>query len=131
MKKNIFIYIYFFTALLVVLVNSFFLIKDNFFINIENVPNGVYEYSEFSPDGKIELRVYNVDLTIGNCVRISETKNNNTRNIFWQTGADRVTIKWKNKNDVVINGIELDLNNGEFFDCRSISSIFNDGYMGR
>ena len=40
-------------------------------------------------------------------------------------------IKWKDNSTVIINGIDLDLSKEEYFDCRSISSIFNDGLMGR
>lgn len=131
MKKKIFFNIYYFLALAVILVNSFYLVKDNFFINIESVPKGTYSYSDFSPDNKTELRIYTINLPVGNSIRISETRDEKTRNIFWQTGVDNAKIKWKNSKRVVINGIDLDLKDGEFFDCRSISSIFNDGKMGR
>lgn len=131
MKKGTFFNFYVLLALLVILINSFYLVKDNFFINIESVPEGVYAYSDFSPNGKIELRVYNIELPVGNSVRITETKDNKTRNIFWQTGTQKAKIKWKNSNSVIINGIDLDLKDGEYFDCRSIESLFNDGKMGR
>lgn len=130
-KKGILFYIYYLIALAVILVNSFYLIKDNFFINIESLPEGAYQYSDFSPNGKTELKVYFIELPVGNSVRVSETKNGNTRNIFWQTDIEKVKIKWKNQNVVIINGIDLDLKDEEFFDCRSIKSIFNDGLMGR
>lgn len=131
MKKGIIFYIYYFLVLVVILVNSFYLIKDNFFINIESVPKGNYQYSDHSPNEKIELRVYHIELPVGNSIRVTETKNGATRNIFWQTGVNSVKIKWKNSNTVVINGIDLNLKENEYFDCRSISSIFNDGLMGR
>lgn len=131
MKNNVFFNIYFLLALIVILVNSFFLVKDNFFINIESVPEGEYVYSDFSPNGNTELRVYNIELPVGNSIRITETKDNKTRNIFWQTGTQKAKIKWKNSNVVIINGIDLDLKDGEYFDCRSIESLFNDGKMGR
>jgi hypothetical protein len=51
MKNKVFFNIYFLLALIVILVNSFFLVKDNFFINIESVPEGEYVYSDFSPNG--------------------------------------------------------------------------------
>jgi hypothetical protein len=131
MKKKIWFNIYYFAALLVILVNSAFLIKDNYFINIDRVPKGEYSHSDFSPDESIELKVYFIELPVGNSVRITETKGNETRNIFWQTGVEKAKIKWKNNSTVIINGIDLNLKDGEFFDCRSISSIFNDGLMGR
>ena len=131
MKKRVLFYIYYGIALLVIFINSFFLIKDNFFINIESVPEGAYQYSDFSPNKSTELKVYLVELPVGNSVRISETKEGNTRNLFWQTGVSDVKIKWRNENRVEINGIDLDLKQKETFDSRSISSIFNDGLMGR
>lgn len=131
MKKGILFNIYSLITLVVVLVNSFFLIKENFFINIESVPTGIYQYSELSPDGLTELSVYFIELPVGNSVRVTETKHDETRNIFWQTGVDSAKIKWKNNNTVIINGIDLNLKDKEYFDCRSISSIFNDGIMGR
>ena len=131
MKKGILFYFYYLLALIVILVNSAYLIIDNYFINIESVPVGEYQYSKFSPNEAIELKVYFVELPVGNSIRITETKDNNTRNIFWQTDTEKVKIKWKNNSTVVINGIDLNLKDGEYFDCRSISSIFNDGLMGR
>ena len=132
MKKGFLYYVYYFLALVVVLVNSVYLINDNYFINIESVPQGEYVYNDFSPNRKTELKVYSVELPVGNSIRITETnKDGETRNIFWQTGVDKAKIKWKNNSVVIINGIDLNLKDKEYFDCRSISSIFNDGIMGR
>ena len=130
-KKGILFYIYYGFAFLVILVNSFFLIRDNFFINIESVPEGIYRYSDFSPNKKVELKVYRVELPVGESIRVTETVDGQTRNLFWQTGVKKATIKWRNSNRVEINGIDLDLREKEYFDSRSISSIFNDGLMGR
>lgn len=131
MKKGKWFQVYYLLALLVIIVNSVFLVIDNLSINIENVPDGVYQYSEFSPDNSTELKVYYIKLPVGNSVRVTETIGGKTRNIFWQTGVDKTDIEWKNDSKVVINGIGLDLKEKEYFDCRSISSIFNDGLMGR
>jgi hypothetical protein len=131
MKKGILFYIYYFLAFVVIMVNSAYLIVDNYFINIESVPVGEYQYSDLSPNKSIELKVYFVELPVGNSIRITETKDNKTRNIFWQTDTDKAKIKWKNNSTVIINGIDLNLKDSEYFDCRSISSIFNDGLMGR
>lgn len=128
--KGKFFYFYYAICLAVVLINSFYLFKDNFFINIESVPEGEFQYSEFSPDEKTELKVYYIELPVGNSIRISETKDGKTRNLFWQTGVKKAKIKWKNNQRVEINDVDLDLKENEYFDCRSISSIFNDGLMG-
>lgn len=131
MKKGIAFYLFYSLAFVVILVNSFFLFKDNYFINIESVPEGEFQYSDFSPNKEIKLDVYYIEMPVGNSVRITETNAQKTRNIFWQTGAQKVKIKWKNNSTVVINGIDLNLKDGEYFDCRSIGSIFSDGLMGR
>ncbi len=131
MKKGIAFYLFYLVALIVILVNSFFLFKDNYFINIESVPAGEFQYNDFSPDKETELNVYYIKMPMGNSVRITETRAEKTRNIFWQTGIDNVKIKWKNNSTVIINGIDLNLSDGEYFDCRSIGSIFSDGLMGR
>lgn len=128
--KGKFFYFYYAICLAVVLINSFYLFKDNFFINIESVPEGEFQYSEFSPDEKTELKVYYIELPVGNSIRISETKDGKTRNLFWQTSVKKAKIKWKNNQRVEINDVDLDLKENEYFDCRSISSIFNDGLMG-
>ncbi len=131
MKKGITFYLYYFAALVVILVNSAYLLVDNYFVNIDSIPDGEYKYSDLSPNRSVELKVYFVELPVGNSVRVTETKDNTTRNIFWQTDTEDVKIRWKSNSTVVINGIELNLAKGEHFDCRSISSIFNDGLMGR
>lgn len=131
MKKGVLFYIYYGIALLVIIVNSFFLIKDNFFISIESVPEGTYQYSDFSPNKSTELKVYLIELPVGESIRISQTKDGKTSNLFWEAGVSRAKIKWKNENHVEINGVDLDLKENETFDSRSISSIFNDGLMGR
>lgn len=131
MKKNRWFYFYYGLALIVVIVNCFYLIKSNNIINIENVPEGEYQFNNFSPKKDIELKVYYIDLPVGQSVRVSATQDGETKNIFWQTGVQKVKIKWKNNKNVVINGIDLDFAEDEYFDSRSISSIFNDGLMGR
>lgn len=131
MKKGIFFYIYYSVALIVVLVNCFFWVKNNIFIKIENVPDGEYQFSVDSPDELTELKVYFVDMQLGHSVRVSATDAEGTKNIYWQTDIETAKIKWKNNNEVVINGISIDLAENEYFDCRSIRSIFNDGLMGR
>ena len=131
MKKNHFFYFYYFLALFVIIINCVFLVKSNFFIDIQNVPNGDYQYTKFSPDKNTELKVYYIDLTVGDAIRITATNDNVTKNIYWQTGINKAKIKWRDDDEVVINGVNLDLSNNETFDCRSIRSIFNDGIMGR
>jgi hypothetical protein len=117
MKKGILFYVYYLAALVVILVNSAYLIVDNYFINIESVPEGVYQYNNFSPDETTELKVYFVELPVGNSIRITETRDGETRNIFWQTGVEEAKIKWKNDTRVIINGIDLNLKDKEYFDC--------------
>lgn len=132
MKKGILFYFYYFLALVIVIANAFFVIKDNFFLDIESVPAGEFQYSEYSPKMSRLLKVYTVDTGVGKkSVRISETNEDGTHNIFWQSDVKDVKIVWKNDYVVIINDIDLNLRKEEYFDCRSINSIFNDGEMGR
>lgn len=131
MKKGMAFYLFYFFAFVVIIVNSFYLVKENFFINIESVPHGDFQYSIASPNKDCMLEVYFIDTSVGNSIRVAEVREKESRNIFWQTGTDKVKIKWKNSSTVIINGIDLNLEDREYFDCRSISSIFNDGLMGR
>ena len=39
-------------------------------------------------------------------------------------------IYWQDNDSVIINGIMLELSNGDVFDSRYKRSIFNDGLMG-
>lgn len=132
MKKGTLFYLYYFLALVIIVANAVFLIKDNYFLDIESVPEGEFQFSEYSPKKSTILRVYTLDTTAGKkSVRVSETSANGTRNIFWQADVQDVEIVWKNDYIVLINDIDLNLREEEYFDCRSINSIFNDGEMGR
>ena len=103
---------------------------NNVYVDISDVPDGEYKYTSNSPDGDRELKIYLVETDIGNAVRIAQTKNNKTENIFWQTNVNEANIYWQDNDSVVINGIILKLAEDEKFDSRYMRSIFNDGLMG-
>lgn len=130
MKKSIFFLVFYSLAFLVIVVNSVYLMLNNVYVDISDVPSGEYKYASNSPDGDRELKVYIVKTNIGDAVRISQTKNNKTENIFWQTNVSEANIYWQDNESVIINGIMLELSKGDIFDSRYMRSIFNDGLMG-
>ncbi len=130
MKKNVFFLCFYAITFIVMLINGVYLVVENIFIDISDVPNGQYKSSSFSPDNKSELKVYIVETELGNAVRVSRSNNGKTENIFWQANEDNANIYWNDNNKVIINGIMLDFEKDETFDSRSMRSIFNDGLMG-
>ncbi len=130
MKKNAFFLCFYAFTFVVMLVNGIYLVVNNAFIDISDVPSGEYRSTSFSPDKKSELKVYSVETDIGNAVRVSRTRNGKTENVFWQVDSNNASIFWKDNNTVIINGIMLDFSKDETFDSRSMNSIFNDGLMG-
>ena len=130
MKKSIFFLIFYCLAFLVIVLNSVYLVLDNVYVDISDVPEGEYKFASSSPNGERELKVYIVRTDIGDAVRITQTQNNKTENIFWQTNVSEANIYWQDNNSVNINGIMLELSNGDVFDSRYMRSIFNGGLMG-
>ena len=130
MKKSIFFLCFYSLVFLVITINSCYLVLNNAYVNIGDVPSGVYERSVFSPSGVSELKIYLVETDIGNGVRITQTKNGNTKNIFWQTNVSSANVYWRDEDSVIINGIMLELSKGDVFDSRHMRSLFNDGLMG-
>lgn len=130
MKKNIFFLCFYSLVFITMLLNAAYLVINNVFVDIDDIPVGEYRYSVISPDGVSELKVYTVKTDLGNAVRVSQTKNKKTENVFWQTGVTDANVYWFDNNTAVINGIPLNFVNGETYDSRNIRSIFNDGLMG-
>lgn len=114
------------------IINSVYIVVNNVFLDISDVPKGTKQESFDSPDDTMLIEVYLVESNMGNAVRVAKTENNKTENIFWQTNVSKATITWPLNNDekIMINGIVLDLTKDEVYDSRSMRSIFNDGLMG-
>ena len=130
MKRNIFFACFYLITFIVMIVNAVYLVVGNTVVDINDVPNGDYVFTCASPNGKIELKIYSVNLPIGDAVRVTKTVNGKTENIFWQTKTTQTDVYWLDNEVVSINGIKLEIKKGETFDSRSISSIFNDGFLG-
>lgn len=130
MKKSVFLFSFYCLAFLVIIANAVYLILDNVYIDISDVPKGEYQTSFTSTDGEAVLKIYKVETSIGNAVRVTKTENNVTKNIFWQANASNANVYWAGKDIVIINGIVLELSKDETYDSRSMRSIFNDGLMG-
>lgn len=127
--KGYFFKLYYVAVLLVVILNMGFSILDIYSVNIEDLPQGKLIFITASPDGTVELRVYQIDCSIGTAVRVeSVIKQKNTkRNIYWNTGITNAEIVWYSGRSAYVNGILLDVIEGEVYDCRRGRSIFLAG----
>ena len=111
----------------VVVVNIGFVVKDSFFYNMDDLPEGTFVREEFNQDllfsTGYKLRVYQVEKTahFPSAVRV-ELCNDNTgerQNIYWQTKTQHTVINW-NEEDIFlvnINGVSLRLTE-DTYDCR-------------
>lgn len=124
--KPLFIVIYAIT-LAITLVNLFFTVKSSLFADINKLPKGEILYTISSPSGNKVINVYCVENSLGSAVRAELETNNETTNIFWQTGIDSVEVNWATNDIAIINSIPLDVSHGGFYDCRNGVSLFSDG----
>ena len=130
MKKNIFFLCFYLLTFIVMTLNGVYLVINTAYVDIADIPEGEHKYSLASPDGNSELKVYSVNTELGNAVRVSVTHNDNTENVFWQANISDADVYWFDNETVVINGITLNMKNGDTYDSRNVRSIFNDGLMG-
>ena len=122
-KSKLFICLYILCAV-VVLINSFFFIKDEFFYDIENLPEGKFVFSSLSPLGDKTALLYCVETPQGQAVRVELVEFNTDmtvkreKNIYWEIGKNSVTIYWENDKQIVIDGVVLNISKNEVFDGR-------------
>lgn len=123
-KNKLFLAIYI-LCVIVVLFNSFFFIKDEFFYDMNCLPQGKFVFSSLSPNGDRSVLLYSVESPKGNAVRV-ELVNFDTdmsvkeqKNIYWETGKSSLTIGWEDNNRVIIDTVLLDISKNEVYDCRN------------
>lgn len=127
MLKNVLLKIYYAIAFIVVIAECVFLVRGNTVFDIEDLPQGTFQYNATSPDGSTVLNIYKLENSICSSVRISAVRNDETHNIYWQTDEDEVTVEWAGGSIVFINGVPLDVAKGDTYDCRRGLSIFAEG----
>ncbi len=114
-------------ALILLLVNSVWFVADVLYFSIDDLPKGKYNYSLASPDYSKELKIYTINNSLGKAVRIEMTKGNKAKNVFWQTDIDTVDLAWANNEEIVVNGMKINVSNGGYYDCRRGTSILLEG----
>lgn len=112
---------------LVVAVNIAFVVKDSFFYNMDNLPQGTYIRNELNQELFLSeglwLEIYQVEKTEHHpaAVRVALTNINTreSRNVYWQTNTVSTVVAWSDENvyEVHINGVVVDLR-GKGYDCR-------------
>ena len=122
-------------ALLAIIITAFnvsFLVKDEFFYNMNNLPQGKLLREDYDQNilfsSGILLEVFEVEPTDEHpaAIRVA-VKNDNTgesRTIYWQIGTRESIINWpKDKGTiVVINGVPVDYIKG-YYDCRDYANF--------
>ncbi len=122
-KSKLFIILYVLCAV-VIIINSFLFINDEFFYDIDSLPQGKFVYSSLSPLGDKTALLYCVDSPHGQAVRVelvefdTDMSVKQEKNIYWEIGKNSVTIYWENNNNIVIDGVPLNTAKNEVFDGR-------------
>lgn len=117
-------------ALVVVLFNSFFYLKDQLFFQMKDLPEGELNYSVLSPFGDRSVSVYRVDTPEGSAVRVQLVEFNDQQeetkreNIYWEVGKTNVMVGWADNRTLTVDDYPLDLTVGDTYDCRRKTSFF-------
>lgn len=129
MKRNFGFKVLYLLTAVVVLVNLAFIIKNSVYFDIDELPKGELVLSEGSPDGEHTLNIYVIKNSIGEAVRGEVVTENQSRNIFWQTGVSFARLRWQNNTTVVINGVYINVTDGTTYDSRRGVSLFQEGAL--
>ena len=127
--KSVIIKIIYFAAFAVTIINMGFLIFDAYRADISDLPKGEFLYSTVSPDKLTQLRVYKVDCSLGTAIRVEcvNSRKKVERNIYWNVGDKDAKVVWHGPQQASINGVHLNVIDGEVYDCRRGTSIFLEG----
>ncbi len=131
MKTSLKYMIYYIFIFVVLIANIFFYVKDRFFYNMEELPEGQFLYSSMSPDNTRSAEVYRVDTPRGSAIRVelrsfnfSDKENvvSEEKNIYWAVDKSVVTVGWEDNNIVTVDTKTLDVSKGETYDSRKITT---------
>ena len=128
MKNPGFRLLYLITALIII-ANTAVGVKNELFTDIDRLPEGTLAFSVENPTGSRKMNVYVVSNNLGDAVRGEIVDQNESYNIFWQTGIDNVEVYWADEKNVVINNIPLDASDKFGYDCRRGTSLFDEGSL--
>lgn len=127
MKHNLGFKLFYLITAIVVILNTAISVKNNLFFDINSLPDGALTQTVVSPDGKHTLKIYSISNSLGSAVRGELVSDKKESNVFWQTGLDSVEAQWVDNNNVIIDGMPLDVVHGAVYDCRRGSSIMQEG----
>ena len=109
MKKKIIIIIFIIATIICILVKSYY----DFFISMENLPEGEFLCSSESPDGTYEIKIYrcNGGATVDYSIRgeLIEKDKFKSKNIYWSYRESDAKVEWVNDYTVIINGKMLNV----------------------
>ncbi len=123
--------IYYVLVFLIFAVNMFFYVKDQFFYNMEDLPEGQYLYSSMSPDSSRSAEVYRIDTPRGKAIRVEvrtfdfSNKENivsSEENVYWEVNKSVVTVGWEDNDIITVDSHILNISEGDTFDSRRITT---------
>ena len=123
--------IYYVLVFLIFAGNMFFYVKDQFFYNMEDLPEGQYLYSSMSPDNSRSAEVYRIDTPRGKAIRVevrtfdfSNEENivSSEENVYWEVNKSVVTVGWEDNDIITVDSHILNISEGDTFDSRRITT---------
>ena len=122
-------------ALLTIIITAFnvsFMVKDEFFYNLNNLPAGKLLREDYDQNilfsSGILLQVFEIEPTDEHPAAIRVAVKNDftgeSRTIYWQIGTRESIINWPKDIDstVIINGVPIDYIKGHY-DCRDYANF--------
>ena len=113
-------------SVIIVLFNVIFFVKDSFFYNLNDLPEGEFLYSSMSPNGAYVIKSYYYPGTdsLSNGIRceLVDLSDETSRNIYWQTGTDTSFTSWSANTIININGVMIDVTSDYTYDWRKTTS---------
>lgn len=101
------------------------------FTDISQLPVGTLVHEYPNESGNKSLNIYFATNDIETAIRGEIKTDEETYNIFWQTGitVDEVEAQWLGDDTIVINNIKIDANDKFGYDCRRGLSLFDEGSL--
>lgn len=128
MKNFGFRLLYLITAIITV-INTGAAVWYELFTDINRLPEGSLSYSLQNPTGSRIMNVYVVSNNLGDAVRGEIVDEDESYNIFWQTGIDDVEVYWADDKHIIVNNVPIDASDKFGYDCRRGTSLFDEGSL--
>ena len=132
MKRNIFFKCFYVLAAIILIFNVVYSLRDELSFSSKELPEGTLCEEFLSPAGDKKISMYLVENCLGKAVRAECTSlkgEADTKNIYWQTDTDVMTVEWLNNSSVLVNGVPLSTNSEYAYDSRNGASLFREGAL--